>query len=182
MNRFDLMWSWTTKCGYGIELSLNNVDVGPLLKMNLFVVVLQGSYGVVKLAYNEDDDKHYVSQCNFFLISWNAVPLPHSHSSPLSFRQASQPLLSRQKSFTGSHQCYWFFSIHLVAELWVPSPQIVSVALEETWKWKWLLVPLKVHPRLYYLSLKQRRCFVYQVAALRSVHKGESGYEPARWD
>lgn len=25
------------------------------------VFVLQGSYGVVKLAYNEDDDKHYVS-------------------------------------------------------------------------------------------------------------------------
>ncbi len=35
------------------------------MKINLFVV-LQGSYGVVKLAYNEDDDKHYVSQCNLF--------------------------------------------------------------------------------------------------------------------
>lgn len=26
------------------------------------LLVLQGSYGVVKLAYNEDDDKYYVSQ------------------------------------------------------------------------------------------------------------------------
>lgn len=25
------------------------------------LAVLQGSYGVVKLAYNEDDEKHYVS-------------------------------------------------------------------------------------------------------------------------
>lgn len=33
---------------------------------SLVSVALQGSYGVVKLAYNEDDDKHYVSLCNRF--------------------------------------------------------------------------------------------------------------------
>lgn len=32
--------------------------------MNLFTfgALLQGSYGVVKLAYNEDSEEHYVSQ------------------------------------------------------------------------------------------------------------------------
>lgn len=39
-------------------------------------VVLQGSYGVVKLAYNEDDDKHYVSR-RF------SVPSPHIASAAL---------------------------------------------------------------------------------------------------
>lgn len=29
---------------------------------NKCVPLLQGSYGVVKLAYNEDDDKYYVSR------------------------------------------------------------------------------------------------------------------------
>lgn len=48
--------------------SLNNVLLctSRSTYKNLFVVVLQGSYGVVKLAYNEDDDKHYVSQSNHF--------------------------------------------------------------------------------------------------------------------
>lgn len=30
--------------------------------VNESLLVLQGSYGVVKLAYNEDDDKYYVSR------------------------------------------------------------------------------------------------------------------------
>lgn len=38
-----------------------------------------------------------------------------------------------------------------------------------------------MHPTLYSLPSKQC-CLVYPVAALRSVHKGESGYEPARRD
>lgn len=41
---------------------------------------------------------------------------------------------------------------------------------------------LKVHPRLYYLSSKRRCCcFVYQVAALTSVHEGKSGYVLSCW-
>lgn len=39
----------------------------------LFFVVSQGSYGVVKLAYNEDDDKHYVSQGSL-VKDWNTAP------------------------------------------------------------------------------------------------------------
>lgn len=39
-----------------------------MMIINIFVAVLQGSYGVVKLAYNEDDDKHYVSQSNHFAV------------------------------------------------------------------------------------------------------------------
>lgn len=49
-------------------------------------LVLQGSYGVVKLAYNEDDDKHYVSRCG----------------SPMS-EQISWILCGSLESFTFSH-------------------------------------------------------------------------------
>lgn len=34
---------------------------------NKSLLVLQGSYGVVKLAYNEDDDKYYVSRSGLLL-------------------------------------------------------------------------------------------------------------------
>ena len=53
------------------------------------VVVLQGSYGVVKLAYNEDDDKNYVSQSSritFQLLSEDPVKGGRSATQPpLSF-------------------------------------------------------------------------------------------------
>lgn len=42
------------------ELKLQTHSIDFCLSM-CSVFVLQGSYGVVKLAYNEDDDKHYVS-------------------------------------------------------------------------------------------------------------------------
>lgn len=61
------------------------------MQMNLYVFALQGSYGVVKLAYNEDDDKHYVSQRTSFefqKLSCNQE-LKSSCSSPLSLQPAS---------------------------------------------------------------------------------------------
>lgn len=46
----------------------------------------KGSYGVVKLAYNEDDDKHYVSGCSNFFVNNRkcAFSLSHSFTFPLS--------------------------------------------------------------------------------------------------
>ena len=71
---------------------------------SLVSVALQGSYGVVKLAYNEDDDKHYVSLCNrflslnffffFFYISENFSLIKTSSSVPRGHRRALQDLTS----------------------------------------------------------------------------------------
>lgn len=82
----DLLW-------YNIELLLIDVLLWAWRftygNKCLFFVVSQGSYGVVKLAYNEDDDKHYVSQSSL-VKNWNTVP-PH-HTCLSAFQQ-----------------CCWFF-------------------------------------------------------------------------
>lgn len=45
------------------------MGVKPGLTTASLFCVLQGSYGVVKLAYNEDDDKHYVSRQTYLPVS-----------------------------------------------------------------------------------------------------------------
>lgn len=149
--------SWITNVGCSIELSLDNVLLWTRRftygNEYLFFVVLQGSYGVVKLAYNEDDDKHYVSQ-----------------RSLLSEMQSLHHTATKELYSVSAMLLIFIFQSHPLKLHHLPRK-----------KQEWLLLLLKVHPRLYYLSSKQC-CFVYQVAALRSVLSGECGYEPARWD
>ena len=67
------MWAWVWVCVY---LSVNIFGSSSSDK---------GSYGVVKLAYNEDDNTYYVSQtlshimdvCNVLIVP--AAPIPIAH-------------------------------------------------------------------------------------------------------
>lgn len=107
---------WT----YKMDLLLNYVFVTMMI-ISVFVALLQGSYGVVKLAYNEDDDKHYVSQSHHF-AAWHAVPC------------LTDPALTvfihycLDRGALQDHQCYWFFfSFNFTFLLSSPSPKIASV-------------------------------------------------------
>lgn len=42
----------------------------------VFLLSLQGSYGVVKLAYNEDDEKYYVSSSEEFPLLYPVYTPP----------------------------------------------------------------------------------------------------------
>uniref|UniRef100_A0A3B5AH55 non-specific serine/threonine protein kinase n=1 Tax=Stegastes partitus TaxID=144197 RepID=A0A3B5AH55_9TELE len=53
------------------RVSISDSQVRTLV---VVVVALQGSYGVVKLAYNEDDDKHYVSECSGLFLNIRRPP------------------------------------------------------------------------------------------------------------
>lgn len=124
------------KVGRSIELSLDNVLLWTrgltYGNESLFLVVLQGSYGVVKLAYNEDDDKHYVSQ---------------------------RSLLSEMQSLhhTATKELY---SISAMLLIFIFQSHPLKLHHLPWKKQEGLLLLLKVHPRLYYLSSKQC-CFVY---------------------
>lgn len=63
---------------FNVELTHNNYHKFCIwCSCRVFVLVLQGSYGVVKLAYNEDDDKHYVSLCCCPASQQLFVKIPH---------------------------------------------------------------------------------------------------------
>lgn len=122
-------------------------------EMNFHVAVWQGSYGVVKLAYNEDDDKHYVSQImllSLLITSGTAVlflPQPL-----LSFASSTVLCFHTQQLYrisAGLLIFFFFFSLHLAAQLWLWSSPTSSVALRQEWKKKKgrLLLLFKVQPR-----------------------------------
>lgn len=59
--------------------ALNNISV--LFLFVLFLPPPQGSYGVVKLAYNESDDQYYVRYSSHTLAVLGGFPLPLARSS-----------------------------------------------------------------------------------------------------
>ena len=136
---------------------------------SLVSVALQGSYGVVKLAYNEDDDKHYVSLCNRFL-SLNFF------FSFFTFQKTSPWLKPQAQSLEATGELCRISPVLLIFyfvffKLWAHSPQIASVASEET------RVASKVHPRLYYPPSKQSLFVQLWGHLAREI----VGYEAARW-
>lgn len=140
---------------------------------------------MVKLAYNEDDDKHYVSRRNCFHISGSWLRLAAEDATRPQPSSESSSSFPASKSLTPVLLIFFFYFIFC----WEHNKCFIYMVVCGEF------CPLKLHhlgnESGFWCHLKCSQDSLFKAvllvlcvpgtAALRSVHQGLSVYEPALW-